>query len=356
MQIINNRKRNNHKEFLIECFEVSDSVIIVSPFLSNDFNFFPFNRFEKLRKITLLTTLKPNDIEQPAKVKFFRQLFELGKSKSIEIEILVDNSLHGKLYICQKNSMFLKAIVTSANFTSNGLRINNEWGICIEESGIIEQIVSDLRNNIVIEPITEEILAEFEGKINEVPQPSKIKYDLNLVGGLELKANPLNISSNVNYWLKPIGVSDNVISRNSIFDEIDSDLHFSDKAPSGVRKGDILITYAVGHKNILSIYRVNSGVQHTGRDEDRWPYYVVGENLTPFYGKEWSKYDITISNQKHEALNLGIRKLTPSGKNSYGSLMRGADKLRITKDFADFLINKIVKHNDEISSEYENQK
>jgi len=39
-------------------------------------------------------------------------------------------------------------------------------------------------------------------------------------------------------------------------------------------------------------------------------------------------------------LNSGITNLTPSGKNSYGSLMKGADKLKITKDFADFLIKK----------------
>jgi hypothetical protein len=71
--------------------------------------------------------------------------------------------------------------------------------------------------------------------------------------------------------------------------------------------------------------------------------YVVGENLTPFYGTEWNNYNITIANQKQDALNAGITKLTPSGKNSYGSLMRGADKLKITKYFAGFLINKIVK-------------
>jgi HKD family nuclease len=351
MQIINNRTRNNHKAFLIDCFENSDSIIIVSPFVSNTFDFFPFDKLQYLKKITLLTTLKPNDIEQPSKVAFFRQIFNYGKSKNIEIEILVDNSLHGKLYICRKDNVFFKAVITSANFTTNGLRINNEWGICINNSAEIENIVTDLRNNVVIEPITEIALTDFESKIKRVPKPQQNqKYDLNLIDGLRLKNNPLNISSSINYWLKPIGVSNNIIPRDRIFDEIDSDLHFSDKNPRGVKKGDILITYAVGHKNILSIYRVNSEIKNTGKAHDRWPFYVVGENLTPFYGTEWNNYNITITNQKQDALNGGITKLTPSGKNSYGSLMRGADKLKITKYFADFLINRIVKINDEIST------
>ena len=349
MQVINNRKRDNHKTFLIECFEKSDNIIIVSPFVSKSLDFFPFERLKKLKKITLLTTLKPNDIEQPNKVKFFRQLFDFGKLQNVEIEILIDNSLHGKLYICQKSDTFFKAIITSANFTSSGLRVNNEWGISIEDSEIIERIALDLRNSIVIETITEKILKEFENKINTVPKPKKTTYDLNLIDSIKLKTNPLNISSNVNYWLKPIGVSGDIIPRNRIFDEIDCDLHFSDKKPSGVKQDDILITYAVGHKNILSIYRVNSEVKHTAKEKDRWPYYVVGENLTPFYGKEWCNHNITISNQKKEALDSEI-KVTPSGKNSFGSLMKGADKLRITKEFADFLINKIVKLNDRISS------
>ncbi|MEL7589091.1 MAG: restriction endonuclease PLD domain-containing protein [Prolixibacteraceae bacterium] len=351
MQIINNRTRNNHKAFLINCFENSDSIIIVIPFISNTFDFFPFDKFKYLRKITFLTTLKPNDIEQPNKVEFFRQIFDYGKVRNVEIEILIDNSLHGKLYICRKDGVFLKALITSANFTSNGLRINNEWGICLDNSVDIENIVTDLRNNVVIEPITELILVDFENKIKRVtkPQPT-IKYDLKLIDGLKLKGNPLNIPSNINYWLKPMGVRDKIIPRDRIFDEIDSDLHFSDKKPSGVKKGDILIAYAVGHKKILSIYKVNSEIKNTGNIDDRWPYYVVGENQTPFYGTKWNNYNLTISNQKQEALNSGIAALTPSGKNSYGSLMRGADKLRITKEFADFMINKIVKINDEIST------
>lgn len=174
----------------------------------------------------------------------------------MEIEILIDNSLHGKLYICQKDNTFFKAIITSANFTSNGLSNNNEWGV----------------------------------------------------------------------WI--------------------CNVHFSRKRPSGVGIGDILIVYAVGDNKIVSITRVNSGIKHAGIKGDRWPYYVFVENLIPSYGKEWNKHNLTIFDQADEALNSGIKYLTPSGKNSFGAFRWGADKLRITEDFADFLINKIVDVDD----------
>lgn len=351
MHIINNRTRLNHKQILIDSFGNADNVIIVSPFLSSSFDFFPFEKIKQLKKITLITTLKPKNDDQRNKVKFFRQLYNFGNNENIDIIIMIDNSLHGKIYISQKNGTFINAIITSANFTNSGLRVNNEWGISIENNDEIETIVKDLYRNIVFKPITLDNVSEFEKKIEIAPKPeSKPKDDLDLSNLLSIKADPLHIDISVNYWLKPIGVSDNIIPWETEFDDIDSDLHFSDKNPRGVKKGDILITYAVGHKNILSIYRVTSEVRNTGIADDRWPYYVVGENLTPFYGKEWNKYDITITNQRKEVLGNGLFDITPSGKNNYGSLMRGGDKLKITKQFADFLIKKIVRINDEIST------
>ena len=51
-----------------------------------------------------------------------------------------------------------------------------------------------------------------------------------------------DVRSNVNFWLKPIGVSDNLIPWDRVFDEVDSDLHFSKQRPQGVKEGDILIS------------------------------------------------------------------------------------------------------------------
>ncbi len=355
MQIINNRTRKNHKVALLESFKKADSIIITSPFLASNFDFFPFNKVKHVKEISLITTLKSINDDQRNKVKFFRKLIDFGKKTNTTIRIQVDNSLHGKLYITKIGSNFNQAIITSANFTSNGLWVNNEWGISIDSHEEILNIVGELNRNIRLEQITENKLLELEKKLNTIPQKKTIpseEFDLSSL--LSFKEDPLIIPDNINYWLKPIGAVGHIITWDSKFDQIDTDLHFSDKYPRSVKQGDILISYAVGHKNILSIYRVKSKVNNTGNQGDRWPYYVVGENLTPFYGSDWNNYNITISNQKQEVINAGLFNITPSGKNSFGSLMRGADKLRITKEFANFLIEKVLKIDDEISMKTNN--
>jgi HKD family nuclease len=352
MNLINNRTFNNHKELLKESFKVSDNAFIVSPFVSKSFKFFPFDEFCNLKKITLLTTLKPNSIDQVDKVYFINELFNYGCKNNIQIEVLIDNSLHGKIYIFSKNGVFSKAIVTSANFTKNGLVLNNEWGIVIEDKSVIEKIDIDLRNNVVFDTLTDLDISKFLKAIeNSSIKSTNNKCNLSLVDNLKIKTNPLNISKKVNYWIKPIGVTGNVIPRNRTYDSKTENLHFSKRFPRAVKEGDIMIAYAVGYQNILSIYRVVSKVEPTNIPNDRFPYYVVGENLTPYYGRDWYKFNITISNQKGDALNAGISKLTPSGKNSYGSLMRGNDKLRVTDVFADFIINRIADINTKISTE-----
>jgi hypothetical protein len=186
-------------------------------------------------------------------------------------------------------------------------------------------------------------LDQFLKTLNKNPLSKKTtSIEVDLIGEAPIKRNPLGVNNNINYWLKPIGVTGDIISFNAVFDKIDEDLYFSKQKPVGVKINDILISYAVGHKNILSVYRVKSEVKSTGRKHDRWPYYVIGENLTPFYGQDWNEYKIGISNQKNEVLEKGLFDITPSGKNSFGSLMFGADKLKIIPEFGRYLINKII--------------
>lgn len=351
-EIISNLTRENHLKILLDNFRIADEIVIVSPFLSTNFDFFPFDKISHLKRISIVTTLKPKDKDQYSKIPFFKKLYEFANPNKIELSILIENSLHGKIYITKKDSEFLKAIVTSANFTDNGLRKNNEWGTIIKSPKTISELENGIISKVVLKPLTENEIDKFIDilKNNPLPKEKIDKIKIDLTKNLDFKENPFLINPKVNYWLKPIGVSDNIIPWSRKFDEIDSDLHFSKIKPSGVKKDDILIAYAVGHKNILSIYKVKSELQHTGNDNDRWPYFVVGENLTPFYGSEWNNQNITITNQKNEVLKIGKIKVTPSGKNSFGSLMRGADKLKITPEFGQYLINKIVRIENELKT------
>lgn len=354
-EIINNLTRKNHFDRLVSNFKKSDEIVIVSPFISTDKNFFPFNKLKQLQKITLVTTLKSKSLDQYNKVPIFKSLYQYCNKNGVGLNILIENSLHGKIYISKKGGLSTEAIITSANFTNNGLRLNNEWGTIISDIKQINNLEENILSRVVLKPLTEKKVDRFIKILKKNPLPKNTNLiGVDLLGKIPIKKNPLRINDKVNYWLKPIGVTGDAISFDIVFDEIDTDLHFSKLKPVGVKINDILISYAVGHKNILSIYRVKSEAKSTGKKDDRWPYYVIGENLTPFYGQEWSQYGIGISNQKTEVLENGLFNITPSGKNSYGSLMQGADKLRITPEFGQYLIDKVVKIDTEIKTRANN--
>lgn len=350
MQIINNRTKKNHESNLITYFKNSDEAIIVSPFLSKLFKFFEFEEITHLKKLTLITTLKNDYNDQICKINFFKNLFNFGSKKSIDIEILIDNSLHGKIYVFKKDNEFKNAIITSANFTLNGLKLNNEWGISFDEPIKIEEITNDLISNIVLEPITTIILKDLEDKLKANPQPPKqeITKTVDLVSTLALKRNPLNIPIQNNFWLKPIGSSGNFINQNEKFANSTHDLYFA-KSPKSIKIGDILIAYAVGSKKVLSIFKVISTIKTTSDPNHRWHYFIYGENLTRHYGNEWNDYNINITDEKKHFTDETGLNATQSGKNSYGSLQFGGDKLKITKDFGNYIVNKIVIKNKDIS-------
>lgn len=355
MNIINNRTVDNHESNLLNSFKKSDEAIIVSPFISKSFKFFGFAKNKHLKKITLITTLKNDYDDQLCKINFFKNLFEFGKKEDISIEIFIDNSLHGKIYIFKKDNEYTKGIITSANFTRNGLKLNNEWGIEIDDVLKIGEIADDLISKIVLEPISPSILKDLETRfcLLSPPQPP-VQHTLDFVDLLKLKSNPLEISKKSTFWLKPIGSTKNFISLTEKYSSPYHDLYFA-RNPKSVKIGDILIAYAVGYKKVLSIFRVSSSVKYSTSPKDRWHYYVRGENLTRHYGNEWNKHAVHISDEKHHFITQTKMNATPSGKNTYGTLQRGGDKLRITIEFGNYLVDEIVTINKDISFKEENK-
>ncbi|MEG0926789.1 phospholipase D family protein [Chryseobacterium sp.] len=340
--IINNLTRDNHLKYLNEIFKSAKKIFIISPFITKNINLINFGNFPHLEKITIITTLKPYDVDQYSKVLYFKQLYNILNLKNIEFEIQIDNSLHGKVFIAENNNS-VKAVITSANFTDSGLRINNEWGVLINDFIEINKIKNGIIENVKHKSLNELNIDSFLKKIEQTPINQNVNelLTLNLSLLLEYKDNYFDLNNKTTFWLKPIGVTDDLVSLTQKFDLIDSDLHFS-KRPSGIKMGDIIVSYAVGHLKILSISKVNSEIKNVNK-ESRWPFYIVGKNLTPNYGREWMKNNITISNQKNLFLSQTSFNITPSGKNTYGSLMQGADKLKITQEFGKYLLDKVFK-------------
>ncbi|MEZ0184645.1 phospholipase D family protein [Flavobacterium plurextorum] len=343
--IINNLTRQNHLHHVKQIFRDAKNVTIISPYITKNITLLNFADLDGLEKATVVTTLKPFDKDQYSKISYFKELYKIFNLKNVEFEILIDNFLHGKIFIGEYADNSAKAIITSANFTDSGLRINNEWGILIEDVQEISKVKGGIIDKIKFKGFNEQKIDECLAKIKDIPKPAgeknPIKLNLSLL--FEERENYLGIKTNATFWLKPIGVSNDLIPLSAKFDEVDSNLHFSKLKPNGVKEGDVLICYAVGHLNILSIYRVNSELKNTGNESDRWPHYFVGENLTPNYGREWASQNLTVTNQKNYFLENNLLNITPSGINSFGSLMRGADKLKLTNEFGNYLLNKILK-------------
>lgn len=349
MYTINNRTPNNHLAVVKDCFLKADEALIVSPFLSDDLSFFSFEELLHLRKITLVTRLKPYTLDQYDKVYFLLDLFSFGSKHGIEIEVMIDNFLHGKVYVGIKAGQYRQAVITSANFNHHGLVINNEWGVSLEDETEIALMVQEIYRNIFLEKLDEVKLLEFTKVLDQNPRKIRQREaGFNLVKHLAVLPNPLHISGKTTYWLKPIGVTGNPVRLDRSFGKKEYPMHFHEN-PAGVRIGHIIIAYAVGHNNILSVYEVISETMNTGVADDRWPFYVMGKNLTSHYGHEWYKHNFNNRDQRTEAITLGKFSVTPSGKDSFGRLNHGGDKLKITPEFANYVIDKLMVINQQIS-------
>lgn len=269
------------------------------------------------------------------------------------MKLHIDNHLHGKLYLTITNSI-RTLILTSANFTRNGLCNNHEWGLAVNEGSVIDELINDLFESIEYQDVTYTqvkracLFAEqYKREHPEWTKKPNISSDiLESVYSVENTSN-----TNPKYFLKPVGVTESpiLLKDQRDFSDLHQNLHFSKKKPKGVRKGDVLITVAVTAGSLLSYFKITGGLQEVTKDEilrdewkERWPWYMEGRNLSPDFGSQWWTHNIQRRDMLNEFLEIypGVP-VTYAGGFTLGTLNYGGDKVRITKDFGDFLISKI---------------
>lgn len=356
IKMISNTDRNHLDE--LKClFKLrANRLIIASPFLaSNIKELLKEFTFDNVKSIELVTTLKPKDPEQLTKPNVLKEYFEYFMSEypNIKVKLHVDNHLHGKIYISTHESKHL-AILGSANFTRNGMCINHEWGVSINDNNVIDEIVEDLFDAIEYPDVTYNqikracLFAEQNAKNNP-----EWTMKPEIVGDILDAVYTVDDSSNTDpqYFLKPIGHSESPVNieDEDDFSELHQNLHFSKKKPKGVKKGDVVITTGVGCGSLLSYFKVTGGLQHVTDDEifkddwkERWPWYMEGRNQAPEFSGSWWVHNV----ERKDALDEFLEKypstpVTQAGGYSLGTLNMGSDKVRITKEFGEFLISKI---------------
>lgn len=352
---------NNHWTHLKDLFEKSDSVILASPFLMTDFaDFLGEIDLSKLEKFHLITTLCPKAFDQINKVSSLVSLIDFPaiKGKKINCQISLDNKLHGKIYIFRKKGDYISAFISSANFTGSGLSRNHEWGVEIYESFEIENLKNSILKSIEFSEVSFDEIYRMQKATTEFlerqPQTEIRNIDLNLT---DLLANgwSKNLDNTIEFWLKPIGVSNNPVSEERLFNQIEDHLHFSKQRPNGIKPNDLLIAYGVGTTKMLSVYRATSfpirvPQQEIDDDEDgwleRWPWYVVAENLTPNFGATWPRHNLFTNSLVRDYLSANPNKsITAVGGKTLGGLNFGKDKLKLAPEFAKYIIDKIMAIN-----------
>lgn len=331
-------------------------LIIASPYLASNFEkFLQKFDFSCCSEIVLFTTFKPNDYEQltkPFQLKSFFNFMANSYPKA-KVVIHIDNSLHGKVYVSSFENESI-ALITSANFTNNGLQNNHEWGLATNKNEVIATLLDELFDAIEYPSITLNqiakacLFAEHYMRTNsEWNRKPEIESDI--LGTVYSVGNPENLDPQ--YFLKPIGVSDSPILHKDKrdFSELHQYLHFSVRRPKGVRKGDIVITIGVGGGALLSYFIVTGALQHVSEEEikndlwkARWPWYMEGRNQAQEFSSKWWTHDLQRNDLLEEfKSSMPDIPVTEAGGFSLGTLNRGNDKVRITKQFGQYLISKI---------------
>jgi HKD family nuclease len=350
---------NNHSTQLKKLFEKSDFVILTSPFLMTDFaDFLGEIDLTELKKIHLITTLSPESFDQIKKVSSLISLIEFPDIKDGKVicQISLNNKLHGKIYIFKKENNYISAIISSANFTDSGLSRKHEWGVEIFDKAEIEKLEKSIISSIEFSDLTFDKVYRMQQVTNayleQQPQSEARTIDLNLASLILTKNWTPRLDDTIDFWLKPIGVSDDPVTEDRLFNQTEDRLHFSKQRPNGVKPNDIIITCGVGITKMLSVYKVISFPKRVTQEEidnegddwrERWPWYVIAENLTPTFGSIWSKYNLYKNTllSEYSTFHPG-EPITAVGGQTLGALNFGKDKLKLAPGFAKFIIDKII--------------
>lgn len=353
---------NDHMSTLVGVFRsVKSEIEIISPFIS-------MSMTKKLCEV-----LKTNPlIKCNVITRFYRDDFIHCASDVEAIKLLVESgahvyalkNLHTKLYLLDSSV----GMLGSANFTSGGFFLNHELSLFIENEDDVLDEMHQYFDNIMDQ------IGNFEISVDKVTQESaivkekKTQYSRDLKKGIHTKfeakfgaeielpkiseedtrdsiqniLEPIGKTSDIKFFLKPVGVTESPFVVGRVM--IDDDIYFSKTYPSAVDKGSILICYGVGVQMLIGYYEVLSEKAKVNPHpfNPRWPHFVESKCLSHKFSNEWWVYKLILGELRDEfVLFYPDVPVTYKGSQSLGALNWGSDKIRLSPEFAQFLIEKI---------------
>lgn len=142
INLVFNDNNQNHMETLKYYSKDIDKMVIVSPFLSEEIIDF-IKKFYSLKRLDIYTNLDGFGAGASI-VKALDKTFQYCEDKGIEFCVKYHDSLHGKAYLLYENEQEKGFLVTSANFTNNGLNHNIEFGVFLSDSSMQQHLYQKL--------------------------------------------------------------------------------------------------------------------------------------------------------------------------------------------------------------------
>ena len=346
MQIITNNEKHNHMGKLVQMSAQANMMIIVSAFISGNLGKM-FDSMPTIKQVTIYTNLSGYDDGADKIIALF-DFCNYCKKKGIDLLIKSDDDLHGKAYLFYRNvkDKMIEPkgfVISSGNFTENGMRNNHEFGVMINDEMQQNELASMI-NNLKTYEITEQQLAILVEKAREYKKKfesisSMPKFDVDEY--VNLKPSKQN-KKETRYFLKPLGTADRPFEKGRTLKERDQ-IGFGDEIKS-IHKRDVFLCHATGPQMIVGYYMVSSDKQYWRQSDenDRWPYKfnVVCKSI-PF-SKKWWNYGLKTKElaEKFLAENPGEH-ITKKGGDSIGSLNFGSERIELTEAFARYIIERI---------------
>lgn len=340
MKILTNAKKNNHHQTLCKLAAKADTLIIVSPFVTDDISKL-IDDMATIKNITLYTTLQKYD-DTAQKVVALYEFYKYCKDKSIDLLIKIDDNLHGKVYLFYDGIKPKGFVLTSGNFTENGLVNNHEYGLCIEDADKQKEMADIIMSINTYDLSYIQLCEIYDEALKFIKKHPAVQQEKFKVHKLINKKPSATQNGSVKYYLKPVGTSQEPFVKPMVIKEVDM-LGFG-KNPKTMQKGDVLLLHSVGPSSIVGYYVVISdeAVFVKNDDNDRWPWKVQAECHSLQFSAEWWDYELKTQELINEFLekNPG-QHVTLAGGDTLGALQWGRDKVQITKDFAQFIISKM---------------
>ncbi len=338
--VLDNKSKFHFKE-MQELISGSDELIITSPFLSPGICelMAGLGITEHIERITLVTVLASYE-QALLKPPILYNFMNYCDTHDINWSIRIDETLHSKVYIFKNQGEPCKAVITSANFTINGLRLNHETGVVITDKEILKGMEYNLLEGSQIltandVQLTNEAVLEYK---KQRISKNKQREQFNPWDFVKSSANNPVIYPERDYYIKPVGYVDKPYIRH---EPIDTNLYFSKQRPN-IKPGDILICYAVGLQHILGYYEALQDPVRKA-EESRWPWYITSQCLSPEYSSKFWVTDLTLFKvvADYNRLYPG-EPVAMSGKTKLsGGMQFGKDKIKLDKVFAEYLISCI---------------